>query len=313
MSKKRYIINFAVIIVLAVVSGYFIGSYIAQGKLVELSNTYNELELRGLDNKLDMPNYYSELLTDKYGYGEVINNLKGKDYTKLTAIEAFMLAEHNTNTSSYVVRKVDGTIKAKSMGVNVNQSLTSTKTVKDGKIYLDKISYSSMAKVAMKVEHTIGEATYTYTKGTATSGTEAKWESPETKQLGEYRKTFGSGIDYFSNYLVSDKTVNAKQMSRVEKAGNNYKFSLALNIQIDEKTGKFIYGGVSNYMYEVKATAGADSFPVFAYCNLSVIVDSNFRFVQVDINEQYNVVAFGFNANTTSVMIEKYSYTQNVE
>lgn len=311
MTKRRYIINFVIVIVLAVVSGYFIGSFIAGGKLLALSNTYNELVLRKIvdeENKgeEEIPNYFSELPSS---YFTSISTLaQGKTPDKLTAIEAYMVAEYITNTQPTIYKKIDGVIKAKSMGVSIAQSLISTKTKKDGKITIEKISYSSMAKVAFKIEHTLDNDKYFVTEGTATSGTTADWKTPTEKNIADYRTTFGNGIDYFTNYLVSPKTVANNQYSKVVKSGDNYTFSLALDISINEQTGAFVYGGVSNYMYEIKDTAGAEDFPVFNYCNLKVTIDSNYRFVKLEIEEQYDIVAFGFRANTTGIMTETFIY-----
>ncbi len=318
MTKRRYIINFVVVIVLAVVSGYFIGSYIAGGRLVALSNTYNELGLRGITDVKDVPTYYSEL-PQSY-LNNIVTMAEGKTPDKLTAINAFLVAEYKTNTSSTVHKTTSGVIKAKAMGLNVNQKLLSVKTKQDGKIYLDKVSYSSMAKVAVKVEHTLNTDTYAYYKGTANENLTASWGKPTNKPVSDYRGTFGSGLDYFTNYLITPSTVLDSQTSKVTKhtvkeyneyfveGKNYYKFSLALDIRVDETTGDFIYGGVSNYMYEIRTTASAENFPVFYYCNLNVIVDDEFRLVQVDVDENYQIVTYGFNANTTGDIVEMYRY-----
>ena len=318
MTKRRFIINMVVIVVLAVVSGYFIGSYIAGRKLVSLSNSYNELELReitGLDSK---PNYFKDLplsyltsITDKVG---------DKTPDKVGGIYVFMMAEYNTNTSDTVYKTISGNIKAKSMGINVDQKFASHKSKADGNIYFDKISYSGMAKVALKVTHTIGTDTYEYFKGTAKEDLTATWDNQSTKQLSSYRETFGSGIDYMCNYLVTPKTVQTSQVSAVKvynpktyneyyKTGlTYYEFDLLLDIRINESTGEFVYGGVSNYMYEIKSTAGANDFPVFSDCKLHVVVDSSYRLVQIDIEENYQIIAFGFNANTKATQTEMFKY-----
>ena len=307
-----------VIVVLAVVSGYFIGSYIAGSKLVALSNTYNELVLREITDVETRPNYFSELpITYRTS---LLDRINGKTPDKVNGIYVFMMSEYNTNTADTVSKTITGNIKAKSMGINVDQKFIAHKSKADGNIYFDKISYSGMAKVALKIEHTIGSDTYKHYKGNAKEDLSATWEAPSTKPLSAYREAFGSGIDYMCNYLVTPKTVQTSQVGAVKaynpKAYNDYyktgltyyEFDLLLDIRINESTGEFVYGGVSNYMYEIKSTANANDFPVFSYCKLHVVVDGNYRLVQIDIEENYQIIAYGFNANTTAKQTEMFKY-----
>ncbi|MBR4745561.1 MAG: hypothetical protein IK070_02510 [Clostridia bacterium] len=320
MTKRRFIINMVVIVVLAVVSGYFIGSYIAGSKLVALTNSYNELALRDIEGDTTIPNYYSELPSS---YLDKIQSVvSGKTPNQVSAIYAFMMAEYNTNTSGNVYKEITGNIAAKSMGINVNQSLISHKQRKDGKITIDKISYSSMAKVAFKAEHTIGEDTYTYYPAITSDETSATWGSAELRALSGYRDIYGNGIDYMCNYIVTPKTVQttgASQVKQKKVSEHNdyyldgetyYEFNVGLDIRIDEATGDFVYGGVSNYMYEIKSTANANDFPVFSYCNLHVVIDSHYRLVEINIEENYQIIAYGFNANTTVKQTEMFSYVK---
>ena len=91
MTKRRYIINMVVTVVLAVVSGYFIGSYIAGSRLVSLSNSYNELVLRGSsDASLNVPTYFSDVANVYYDQALATTGTKTPD--KINAIDAFMLA-----------------------------------------------------------------------------------------------------------------------------------------------------------------------------------------------------------------------------
>lgn len=320
MTKRRFIINMVVIVVLAVVSGYFIGSYIAGSRLIALTNSYNELALRDIDEDSAIPNYFSELPSTYLN--KIQSVVSGKAPNQVSAIYAFMMAEYNTNTSGNVYKQITGSIAAKSMGINVNQSILAHKQIKDGKIYIDKISYSSMAKVAFKAEHTIGEDTYIYYPGTANDESSATWGSAEVKALSGYRDVYGNGIDYMCNYIVTPKTVQttgASQVKQKKVSEHNdyyldgetyYEFNVGLDIRIDEATGDFVYGGVSNYMYEIKSTASANDFPVFSYCNLHVVVDSHYRLVEINIEENYQIIAYGFNANTTAKQTEMFSYVK---
>jgi len=321
MTKRRYIINFVVIIVLGVVSGFFIGSYIAGSKLVALTNSYNELVLRGISEESEStPVYYNQLPQTYFDSLSVATS--GKTPDNVTAINAFLMAEHNTNTSEYVSKLITGNIAAKTTVMSVDQQLLSTKVKQDGIITLEKVSYSKMAKVAVKVQHTVGSDKYLQFKGSANDDLTASWDAPAERNIADYRKEWGSGVDYFCNYLVTPKTVlvsNCSQIKQVNKTKDNkyymdglnyYQFTMALDIRVDETTGDFVYGAVSNYMYEIKNTAGAENFPVFSYCTLTVTIDSLYRLVQIDIDENYQIVAMGFNANTTGKQTEKFSYVQ---
>ena len=323
MTKRRYIINFVLIIVLGVVSGYFIGSYIAGSKLVALSNSYNELELRGLEKQDTLPVYYNGL---PQAYFDRVLALKGTNTPdKISARELYMIAEYTTNMSDSVYKMINGNIDAKSMGIKAPQKFAATKIKKDGTIYIDKRSYGSTpveVAIAFKVEHTIGEDTFLESWGKSTPSLDATFDAPQQKDVSKYRESWGSGIDYFSNYIITPSTVMQNGMSAVKKKNvtvdndvyldglNYYEFDLALNIQINESTGEFHYEGVSNYMYEIKNTAGAANFPVFSYCYLHVVVDSNFRLVQIDADEGYQIIARGFNATTISKQTELFSYVR---
>lgn len=279
MTKKRYILNFTIILILATVSGYFMGNWYNSnfGRQVQ-AVTVSEETVRGDDLQ------------------KTLRKASGKTPLDLTATENFILAEYYLSQAESVQKHVSGAITA----AGVKQTLVSDKIKHDGKIYSNKISVSSFVKVAEQYKHNIGDSVVEVYNGTPLSATEANFPSTPTSTMTtqEYKTTFGSDIDDFISFVVGTKTV-INQSAVVKNADGNYEATIDLDTTY----------AVMNYSYEIKSTAGSSSLPYFKSVKVTFVIDSNWRLLQVKSLESYEVkiAVLGY-TGCTGDLLEEYTY-----
>lgn len=280
MTKKRYLINFTVILILSVFSGFFLGNYYSKnfGRNVE-AVTISEETVRGKD---------------------VTNALKkasGKNPSQLTATENFVLAEYYLNQKTSVKRVVTGTITA----AGINQSLFSEKIVHNGQVYSSKISASSMVKVAEVYKHNLGTDVIDVYKGSVTSATTADFPTAPSSSMNmeQYKASFGSVPERFVTYVVGTKTVINESAVTKNQAGN-----YVATLQLDTTYA------VMNYVYEIKTTAGSSKLPYFKSVKITYEIDENWNLIKINTEESYDVsiAVLGY-TGCTGQLQEVYTYT----
>lgn len=302
MTKRKYIINFAVCIILGVFSGYAIGSYFTKGNFVSLANNYIEWESGNANSLRDFDVNASSLPT-KYVTASG-NYTTDPTSTSLTPIEIFEIGEYKLNHQQYIQKNIVGNITAKTL-VTVNQTLQSTKIRRANNYFIEKISASSFAKVATRVYYDTNSDTYLTKQGTDVTSTTATWPvSGTTNNISQYRVDYGSGVNYFINYIVSSKTV--KESKRIDNAENgNYRYQIKLDIEIDSAKGTYNYAGVSNYVNEIKQNAGTTEFPNFNYVTIVMEMNDSWDIISLTVNEEYSVPIMG-TTTCTCVMTESF-------
>lgn len=279
MTKKRYIINFSIILILATVSGFFMGNWYNSnfGRQVQ-EVTVSEETVRGDDLQ------------------KTLKKASGKSPLDLTATENFILADYYLSQATSVHKHVSGAITA----AGVKQTLVSDKIKHDGSVYSNKISVSSFVKVAELYKHNIGENVVSVYNGNPTSSTEATFPNTPSSEMttDEYKTKFGSPIDDFISLVVGTKTV-INQSKVTKTAEGNYEATLDLDTTY----------AVMNYSYEIKSTAGSSSLPYFKSIKLTFVIDNDWKLLSVKSSESYEVkiAVLGY-TGCTAELLEEYTY-----
>lgn len=283
MTKKRYFINFAIILILATISGFYAGNYYNRNFGRNVAQvTVSEDYVRGDD------------LT------KALKKSSGKTPMDLSAIENFVLADHYLSKQTSVHKHVTGAITA----VGVKQSLVSDKIIHNGEVYASKISVSSFVKVAEVYRHKINEGNVEVYLGDPVSATEAKFpKTPSsTMTVEDYTSKFGVTPQRLISLVVGSKTVvDASTVTKNEKG--NYTATLQLDTTYS----------VMNYVNEIKQTAGSSKLPYFKSVKIVYEIDANWKLLSLTSYENYevSVAVLGFQ-ECSGEIFETYTY-DNVE
>ncbi len=282
MSKKRYFVNLAIVVILASLTGFFAGNYYVKnytGSVLAVTET--EEEVRGNDVK------------------DTLRKAKGKNPSQLSSVENFILAENNLNQKTYIYKSIDGKITS----AGVTQGLKSFKVLKDGYIMSEKVSASKFVKVADRTLYKVGEEKIDYYKGSdITSSYTASWgkKPTETWSIDTYKDKYGGRPEAFINYVIGTKTVVSAGCKAPKKLSNgNYECV----IQTDT------YFSCMNYMYEIRTTSGSGNFPKFESSIITFEITPDWEFVKIDYVETYSVsiAVLGY-TKCVGKLTEKFSF-----
>lgn len=259
MTKRRYIINFSIILILAVATGLFAGNYYNTnyGRNV-LAPNVSEAVVRGNDLTV------------------ALKKAKGNTPENLSATENFVVAENILNNRTAVKKEVRGEISA----AGIKQTLVSQKILVNGDVYADKISASSMVKVAQMDYYKTGTTSVNIYDGKVTSSTTATWptKASKTVSLDEYKSTYGISPERMISLVVGTNTVVDESPVTKNEQGN-YTATITLDTNYS----------VMNYMYEIKATAGSKKLPYFKSVVLTYEIDENWNLISYTTTEVYDV------------------------
>ena len=281
--KVRFIINIAIVVVLAVMSGFFAGNYYVKnytGGVLAVTET--EEAVRGND------------------VTTTLKKAKGKTPADLSSVENFILAEHYLNKKDFIYKKIDGKITS----AGVTQGLKSYKAKKDGYILSEKVSASSFVKVADRLLYKLGDPTVKYYKGSnITSDFTASWNNNPNNifSMEQYKERYGAKPESFISYVVGTNTIIAEGCEAPKKLANgNYE----CKIQLDT-----YYSGM-NYMYEIRTTSGSSNFPKFEEIYLTFEITPNWDFVKIHYYEKYyvSIAVLGYTL-CTSDLTDTFDYT----
>lgn len=282
MSKKRYFVNLAIIVIFASLTGFFAGNYYVKNYTgTVLAVTESEEEVRGNDVK------------------NTLKKAKGKTPANLTSVENFILAENNLNQKDYIYKEVTGKITA----AGVTQGLHSFKVKKDGYIMSEKVSSSKFVKVADRTLYQIGSDGVNYYKGSdITSSYTASWKNTPTKvwTLDDYRDKYGANPEAFIGYVIGTKTtLGAKSTAPKLLPNGNYECTIVTDT----------YYSVMNYMYEIRTTSGSSNFPRMESSTITFEITPDWEFVSISYKESYSVsiAVLGYTKCSGS-LAETFSY-----
>lgn len=277
-TKKKLRIRFwsitAVIVVVAVFLGQFVGNWIVNSYLNIFTFAGDESTLMETE--------------------ATIKKWRNKSIDDMTPVEAFVVAQYNLENSDSYTMIIDGEILA-TLGVSVSQSVYSYNYRVGNDFYNEYISKSNMVEVATGYRYNKEENIVHTFKGGAEDKTTAVWKEYNDLTYDEYKENAGIYPGQHIDYIVSRQTVNQDKCVSLQKQSNgNYKFSLSLNS----------YSTV-NYTKKMDFVAGTKAGQFFDIV-LNVEVDSNLNFVTINIVEEYTVPKF--NATAKANMTQTYDF-----
>lgn len=269
ISKTRFWINMVAFAVIGCVCGIFVGNYIVEAFLNKIDySLYDEATLRA---------------------GDDITAISKKGIEALSAVEAFVLAEHQlSGQNQYVVSstgKVSNPVK--------DQTVWSTHTKNGDEYYNSQIS-QGIKNVAFQMNYVVGEQVVVQA-GSPTSGGNADWNGQEENMTVEdYKKQWGNSPTGVIPYIIGSKTVLDKGTKTKSNEGYDCEISL------------HTIASVTNYVKQMGKLSGLDS-PKFNYIHIKFRLDGQGNFVSIDIEEEYRVT-YGVTVTCGGTLHMQFSY-----
>ena len=196
---------------------------------------------------------------------------EGKSPSQFKAYEIFEIAEYRMFTHGSLLVTSSGEVDT-----IASQTISGVKAFENGTYFKENLS---------KGIKNVGERTY-YNEG---DDFVTKYEASKisSQMVGTYKSP--------KNVLnVND---SAKKVS-LENGETGYEFSLQLNA----------ITSVLNYVKQMKDMSQLPDYPAFTDITLNVVVDEEFRFIQIETLEHYSVNYMGINAKCTGTLVEIYEY-----
>ena len=251
-------------------------------------------------NQLDPNRYNFDVASLQDNVAEIRTESNSKTPIELGAIKCGALAFDTTFKAERVKIEGKGLVKAKAMGMIVNQTIDAlTIRVRD-RIYFENISVSRFAKAINRfyainddIEHYEGSL----------SGSTVSWkQSPvnDIKTMDEYQAKFSCTLTDYMTYIVSSKTVVSESAVTIDENGN-YSFEL----ELDKSKA------VVNYVKNMKATGGLSEYPDFtSNPKIKITMDANYRILVFTSNETYDV-KMGITASSVATLTNIFSYDED--
>ena len=251
-------------------------------------------------NQLDPNRYNFDVASLQDNVVEIRTESNGKTPIELGATKCGVLAFDTTFKAERVKIEGEGLVKAKAMGMIVNQTIDAlTIRVRD-RIYFENISVSRFAKAINRfyatnddIEHYEGSL----------SGSTVSWnQSPvnDIKTMDEYQAKFSCTLTDYMTYIVSSKTVVSESAVTIDENGN-YVFEL----ELDKSKA------VVNYVKNMKVTGGLSEYPDFtSNPKIKITMDANYRILVFTSNETYNA-KMGITASSVATLTNTFSYDED--
>ena len=272
--KKKSLIIYSIIVSSALVVGG-LGGFLAKRYLGQ--EITDESTLDPNDYKMDT----SELM-DRY------NSFSGTSYDKeFTAAEMINIALEKYRTSNNCYSYGIGVAHAKSLGINIEQSIRNSQ-IKNGDVYFEEsISKSSMVGVATRAiqNGASGDIELYFQQSTSKVTSEkAVFDMQATiVEHNAYRQAWGKTLDEMFIYIISNKTVESKNITR---DGTYYLVEVNLYADI----------AAYNYKTQMVTISNLDGRPTFDSINLKYTLSSQLDLLQLHCDEKYQA-SMGVNAN----------------
>lgn len=279
--KKRIMINIIAMALIGVITGFCVGMYL-------------------VGNQLDPNRYNFDVASLQDNVAEIRTESNSKTPIELGATKCGVLAFDTTFKAERVKIEGEGLVKAKAMGVTVNQTIDAlTIRVRD-RIYFENISVSRFAKAINRfyatnddIEHYEGSL----------SGSTVSWnQSPvnDIKTMDEYQAKFSCTLTDYMTYIVSSKTVVSESAVTIDEDGN-YVFEL----ELDKSKA------VVNYVKNMKVTGGLSEYPDFtSNPKIKITMDANYRILVFTSKETYNA-KMGITASSVATLTNTFSYDED--
>lgn len=281
--KKRIMINIIAMALIGVITGFGVGMYI-------------------VGNQLDPNRYNFDVASLQDNVAEIRTESQGKTPEQLGATKCCVLAFDTTFNADRVKIVGVGLVKAKAMGVTVNQTINAITIRVNNNIYFENISVSKFAK-AINRFYASGNAIEHY-EGSL-SGKTVTWDTNaenDIKTMDEYKAKFSCTLTDYMTYIVSSKTVVSASAVTLD-ANGNYVFEL----ELDKSKS------VVNYVKNMKATGGLSEYPDFtSNPKIKVTMNADYRILSFTSNETYDA-KMGITASSVATLTNTFSYDEDFE
>ena len=274
-SKKSVFINICIIALVAIISGYFIGSWI-----MSLGSTDGLYDI-------DANSLYDNVVA-------IRDEASGKTPIELGAVKCAVLAIDTTGQEERV--QVIGEGHVLSMGVT--QNILAKQVRMGDKVMFENVSISSFVKATNRFY--LKNNAITRVQGNV-KGNSVVWNgATSTMTKEQYKELMGLEIYDYMSYIISSKTViTASDVTTTDDG--NYTF----NLTIDK------VNGVVNYVKNMKETGGLGDYPRFSdNVSIEIVMDSNYRILKFKSDEKYEVKK-GVWMAATGTLTNTFSYDQD--
>ena len=287
LAKTANFMSFVAVALVGIVLGIFVGNmFVAKSTLVD----------------------YSSVVEADYlpAYADVYAANKTASKGSVNPANAYVMAEWQLLQQSGIIESYSivgtGTVKANVSGITQTQRVKKTVEKTSDTMTVNNIT-KGLISTAEKTIQNIGEQTLeSYVTKSVNDNLEPGYSSTPTKvydletQYDDYRKEYGITPYAFFPYLVSIKTVEKGEYLGEQDGGYAYKIKLN-NI-----------AGVVNYVQYMAHTSGLTRLPTFYNLTIKFVVDENYRFLKVDLEESYQVYYLGLPAETESTTTFVFNY-----
>ena len=303
ISRKRSILNFALVAIIGIGSGLFLGSWYSYAFLsntVDYSSFSESALLDNLDDTMKKAIQSNKLSdSDKQNWVQIAKE-KGVTPKNLATYENVALAEYNLkNANSYIVY---GTGKVETVA---NQTVYSVKYF-DGTTYMFESISKGLISVADAYVMEKDANTVTKISGNNITSDHADWTGTKTTiSTAEFKENNGPLPSEVFAYLISSKTT--KSSSQITETTVDGLKHYSIEITLDPVTS------VMNYVKQVKQTSGLADYPSFDNITLSFTIDENWNFVKFNIVENYRVPYGGLKPKCKGTLNYTFEFNTTVD
>lgn len=204
-----------------------------------------------------------------------------------TAKEMLLTATDNLNNSPYYTITSTGEIRS-----FVNQKVR-LKKVFDGKNHFMENTTTGFKNVATRVYANDFNIRSVKSKGDLTF---KKTHKPLTYTYKEFENKFHLSPKDTLPYVINDLTITSTTAPKKVSAG--YEFSVSLHPTLSTE----------NYAKNLGTLTGLNNSPKFNSINLNVLVDENYNFIKIDLEEEYTIKVIGIGKLTKSNLTTYFNF-----
>ena len=197
------------------------------------------------------------------------------DYSPL---ENISIANYILFNASYFQGVSDGSLVASVGFINYNQTIYGMRKVKDGNLFTQSISTSSLKSIAE--QHYVAGDSYLYRVGSKIKGNSAEFGDVYQMSGDAYMIKYGMPPMELCKYVLKEETVlDAKLISFPAVAGEgDYVFGFTLDPKLSTEY----------YQNEVRTLSGSSSeYPQFESVYLEITIGSDWYVKSVSVSESY--------------------------
>lgn len=227
---------------------------------------------------------YEELKQDDKYVDKLISQVNsGKSISSFSAFDLYLIAERKLYTSERYLKTVSGTVKP---SIGPSQDMFGQRLKYDDIFILNKFSQGIASIHSQTIYNAKTNEIKINPNGNLQSdGKGATFDPNGFKNYSqeEYLEIFKVMPNLTLPYTISEKTCKSQYFSPVVKKDDLYTFSIKFT-DFKDVTNAACY-----YTYEIKFSSGISNPPTWNSLSIDVTIDSSFRFVSIDYDEDYNV------------------------